>query len=113
VTPEGTVKAHAEKALKRLGCYYFLPSTGGYGRKGIPDIIVCHKGRFIGIECKFDADKNPPTKLQQLELAKIKKAGGIAIVFDTNTTQKELVAMMNAEAMDNKDWTSWALEHIS
>ena len=113
MTPEGTVKAHAEKALKRLGCYYFLPSIGGYGRKGIPDIIVCYKGRFIGIECKFDATKNPPTKLQQLELAKIKKAGGIAIVFDTNTTQKELVAMMNAEAMDNKDWTQWALDHIS
>tara|TARA_R100001369_G_scaffold78526_1_gene108223 strand:+ start:300 stop:641 length:342 start_codon:yes stop_codon:yes gene_type:complete len=113
VTPEGTVKASAEKVLKKIKAYYFMPSSGGYGRKGIPDIVVCYKGRFIGIECKFDAASNPPTKLQQLELAKIKQAGGIAIVFDSNTTQKELTAMLNAEAVSNTDWTDWALEHIS
>ena len=43
-----------------------MPSTGGYGSSGVPDIITCYEGRFIGIECK--ANGNKPTALQQKNL---------------------------------------------
>ena len=79
-TPESKVKAKVVAALKRAGVYYFFPVMGGYGRSGIPDIIVCANGRFIAIECK--AGKNTTTALQEFELAKIRQSGGTAIVVN-------------------------------
>ena len=38
MTPEGKVKKKVVEQLKQLGCYYFFPATGGYGKSGVPDI---------------------------------------------------------------------------
>ena len=56
--------------------------TGPYQERGVPDIIGCHNGRFIGLEVKTPerARKDGPTKYQQLQLKRIKKAGGISAV---------------------------------
>ncbi len=74
MTPEAKVKKKIVAVLKEHGAYYFYPVTGGFGRSGVPDIIVCHRGRFIGIECK--AGKNKPTPLQEKNLQDIEVAGG-------------------------------------
>jgi Holliday junction resolvase len=79
-TPESKVKAAVVKILKANNVYYFFPATGGFGRSGVPDIICCLKGKFVGIECK--ANGNKPTELQLRELHKINKAGGITFVID-------------------------------
>tara|TARA_R110000803_G_scaffold198191_1_gene261891 strand:+ start:362 stop:652 length:291 start_codon:yes stop_codon:yes gene_type:complete len=79
-TPEKKVKDKIVKKLKERGVYYFFPATYGMGRSGVPDIICCHKGRFIGIECK--AGKNTTTMLQDRELAAIEEAGGTALVIN-------------------------------
>ena len=63
MTPEAKVKNKIKKFLDKLGCYYFFPQTGGYGRSGVPDIIICHQGKFIAIECK--AGKGVITALQK------------------------------------------------
>ena len=80
MTPEGRVKRKAVAELKKLGMYIFFPATGGFGRSGVPDIVCCYKGKFIGIECK--ANGNKPTALQAKHLEDIRKAGGEAIVVD-------------------------------
>jgi len=80
MTPEGRVKRKAVVELQKLGMYIFFPATGGFGRSGIPDIVCCYKGKFIGIECK--AHGNKPTALQQSNLEEIVNNGGIAIVID-------------------------------
>jgi pantoate kinase len=79
-TPEGKVKDKAVKVLKAHNVYYFFPVTGGFGMSGIPDIICCHEGRFIAIECK--AGKNKTTALQDAHLARIRAAGGVAVVIN-------------------------------
>jgi len=71
--------------LNEHGAYYFFPVTGGYGRSGVPDIVVCHKGRFLAIECK--AGYNKPTALQEAEMAKIRKAGGETLVIREDTIE--------------------------
>jgi Holliday junction resolvase len=80
MTPEGKVKRKAIAELQKLGMYIFFPATGGFGRSGIPDIVCCYKGKFIGIECKSNGKK--PTALQQSNLEEIVNNGGIAIVID-------------------------------
>lgn len=43
---------------------------------GTLDIIGCYKGRFYSIEVKAEGEK--PTALQRVNIAEIKKNGGIA-----------------------------------
>ena len=77
-TPEAKVKKAVKAILDELHIYHFSPFQAGMGRAGIPDIICCHNGRFIGIECK--AGNNITTALQNRELAAIHAAGGFAFV---------------------------------
>jgi hypothetical protein len=91
MTPEGRVKAKVKRVLEDIGAYWSMPVTGGYGNSGVPDYLVCHNGRFYGIECKANGGK--PTALQLKHLDDIRKAGGIALLIDeTNveTLRKEL-----------------------
>lgn len=80
MTPEGKVKKKVTAILKELRAYYFYPVTGGFGRSGVPDIICCLGGKFIGIECK--AGGNVPTALQEKNLKEIREAGGFAFVVN-------------------------------
>ena len=84
LTPEKKVKNKVVGILKQYGAYYFFPATYGYGRSGIPDVVACHKGQFIGIECK--AGSNTTTPLQERELSAIEKAGGTAFVINEDNT---------------------------
>lgn len=80
LTPEGRIKAKVTKILREEGVYYFFPATHGYGRSGVPDIVCCVAGKFLGIECK--AGKNKPTALQVHEIEQIRRAGGMAVVVN-------------------------------
>ena len=85
MTPEAKVKKKVKEILKELGVYYTMPVTGGYGNSGVPDFIVCFKGKFYGIECK--AGGNQPTALQWKHLADIEAAGGVALVIDETNVE--------------------------
>ena len=74
-TPEAKVKEKVVAKLKELKAYYFFPATGGYGKSGVPDIVCCLGGKFVGIECK--AGNNKTTNLNQ-----IGEAGGVALVVN-------------------------------
>ena len=59
-------------------CFFWKEHGGQYGTAGIPDIIMCYKGCFIGLEAKVG--RNQPTKLQTATIEQIRKAGGTAVV---------------------------------
>ena len=86
MTPEGKVKEVVKKFLKEKGIYYIMPATGGYGSSGAPDIVVCHKGKFYGLEVKSGANK--PTALQMDNLNRIEKNGGYAIVINESNVNQ-------------------------
>ena len=79
-TPEAKVKKKVKEILDQMGVYHFSPMQNGMGRAGIPDIIGCLDGQFIGIECK--AGKGTTTALQERELTRIQNAGGYALVVN-------------------------------
>lgn len=80
MTPEGKVKAAIKKELVLRGIYFFMPRGTAFGRAGVPDIIICHAGKFIGMEVK--AGRGKPTALQLREHERIRAAGGIAVVVN-------------------------------
>ena len=80
MTPEAKVKKKVKEILDQMGVYHFSPMQNGMGRAGIPDIIGCLDGQFLGIECK--AGRGTTTALQERELTRIQNAGGYALVVN-------------------------------
>ena len=52
--------------------------ANGFTKKGIPDILACINGIFLGIEVKGDGGR--PSELQKYHLKQIQNAGGIGII---------------------------------
>ena len=50
-----------------------------YSVAGVPDLLCCLDGRFVGIEVK--ADDGEPSELQIWTVKQIRKAGGVAVVL--------------------------------
>jgi hypothetical protein len=91
--PEVKVKKNIKALLTKHQAYQFTPVTGGFGASGIPDIVACIKGRFIGIEAK--AGKGKPTALQEKNLSQIMDAGGIAVLVNEHGI-KDLELLLEA-----------------
>ena len=70
-------------------CFFWKEHGGQYGTAGIPDIIVCYKGRFYGLEAKVG--KNQPTRLQAATIEQIRHAGGVAAVVRSVDEVKEIM----------------------
>jgi hypothetical protein len=79
-TPEAKVKKQIRAILDGYGAYYAMPIGSGYGNSGVPDFLVCYKGWFLGIEAK--AGKGKTTALQDFNLDKITKAGGLTLIIN-------------------------------
>ena len=95
MTPEAKVKKQVKKILDDIGAYHFSPMMAGYGKSGVPDIIACYKGKFIGIECK--AGKNTPTLLQLRNMEDIKRNNGLAIVINEGNIEALLTLVKEIE----------------
>ena len=93
--PEAKVKKQVKKILDDIGAYHFSPMSGGFGRSGVPDIIACYKGMFIGIECK--AGKNEPTLLQKHNIKEIQRNQGLAIVINEDNIEALLALVKEIE----------------
>lgn len=77
-----TVKAITAH-LARRGAWFLKVVPTGRGRRGIPDILCCYRGIFVALEVKrgdVPLSASQPTELQKVELAAIKRAGGISAV---------------------------------
>lgn len=93
-----------KKFLEEQGCW-FIKYWGGaaYTKSGIPDLLVCCNGYFIGIEVK--ASKGKPSELQLYNIRKINEACGIAIVLYPN--QFDDFKYMIQCLIDGKDMEAW------
>ena len=80
---ESEVQTWAKKYLEdEFGAdiYIVKAPQGQYiSRRGIPDYIMCIKGFFVGLEVKTEVGKL--TKLQEYELTRINRAGGLSVTL--------------------------------
>ena len=76
---EKTFEEKVKRLLRLRGAWVLKTFSNGIQRAGVPDLIICHKGRFIGIELK--AEKGRISKLQEHEIQAIIDSGGWAQVL--------------------------------
>lgn len=65
--------------LREQGAYYLKTWSNGVQRRGVPDLLCCINGYFVGAELK--ADDGEPSELQLKNVEWIRKAGGFAMVL--------------------------------
>lgn len=75
---EQKIQASIIKYLESKGAYVVKVVTAS--KKGVPDIIACYKGQFVGIEVKRPETKTNVSPLQSYNLKKIEEAGGLSFV---------------------------------
>lgn len=91
-TPEGKVKDEIKAELLCLGIYplgylfdhpeikpngfYFMPVASTFGVKGVPDFILCVRGKFLAVEAKPRIKRAKPTDLQKRFLQAVEDTGG-------------------------------------
>lgn len=80
-TPEGKVKLALKKMLKEEfpQVWTYWPVSNGMGVHGIPDLIMCAGGLFIGAEVKATGKK--VTLLQANQLQMIESAQGTPMIL--------------------------------
>ena len=48
--------------------FFWKESGGPYGTSGVPDIICCYKGRFLGLEAKLPGGRLTPLQLSLIHI---------------------------------------------
>lgn len=68
-----------KKYLTECGCWHVKFFANKFTRVGVPDILACVNGWFLGIEVK--ATNGHPSELQIWNRDKIRESGGYCIVL--------------------------------
>ena len=94
---ERDVVAVIKKYLASLGSdiFFWKEHGGPYGTSGVPDIICCYKGRFLGLEVKLPT--GVLTELQKRAIEKINRAGGLASRVECVADVQKIVAQVDEE----------------
>ena len=80
---ENKIKAELHRRGARQGrhgggTWFVKFFANAFTPAGIPDVLSCYRGRFLGIEVKGGSSYGL-TELQKFNLKKIREAGGIGI----------------------------------
>lgn len=94
VKPETALQARIKKAILREypGSWLVKIHGGPMQAAGIPDLVGCVAGMFVGLEVKLPDDRSQPTKLQSATLAAIRRAGGLGAVVRGERTALDTIA---------------------
>lgn len=79
---EKAVEKKIKDYLFTQGCYHIKIHGSAFMVSGIPDIIACIKGLFVGIEVKAPGRLNNQSQEQKIHQKNIELSGGIYLLVD-------------------------------
>jgi len=92
---EKEIVAQIMRYLKTVPhCFAWKEHGGPHGTAGLPDVICCYHGLFVGLEVKTPSGKL--TKLQETTLQRIQAAKGCAFKVTSVEEVKEVLQKLNA-----------------
>lgn len=95
---ESTFSRQVQKYVESRGWWVVKYHASQYTKKGIPDLIACFRGRFVGLELKTGSS------LSQWQIkvgADIMSAGGYWACITPNTYQEEIARVEDEILRDN------------
>lgn len=86
------------KELRLHGYFCYKNHGSEYMMAGLPDIVVCAEGLFIGLETKMPNERKNTSARQDYVHGEIVKAGGIAQVVCSTSEALTVIAKAIARA---------------
>lgn len=104
VSREKTFENKVKKFLADNDCWVLKTWSNGIQREGVPDLLVCCNGYFLGVELKNEV--GTPSDLQLWNIGKIREAGGIAIVLypDQFEEFKDIIRRLKYDSQQGCWW---------
>lgn len=78
--PEAKLSRRIMEALRLEGYFCFKVHGSEFMMAGLPDIICCAEGKFIGLETKMPQSRGNVSPRQTYVHSQIENAGGVAHV---------------------------------
>ena len=93
---EALVKKIRKALQGSVGGFWFKVHGGPFQMAGLPDLLGCVQGRFIGIEVKRPSRMTNVSPIQQRVIQNINLNGGLAIVScDPDTAVEEVTRFLS------------------
>ena len=87
---ESEIQTKILRWAEKISEVWIVKYPGGtYGRKGVPDLILSVKGRFLAIEVKKPGGK--PSQIQLLEREKIRSTGSRSEIVESFVEAKLII----------------------
>lgn len=93
---EADIQAYLLKQLAQHHTQAYVVKTVRTNHNGTPDVLICHRGHFLGVEVKRPR-YGRISALQVATLMRIESAGGTALVVSTFEEVDELITRMRIE----------------
>lgn len=98
---ESKLSRHIMEALRREGYFCFKVHGGPTMMAGLPDIVVCAQGVFVGLETKNPESRNDVSERQKLVHRQIMDSAGYCAVV---CSVGEALDAINEAITDMFDW---------
>lgn len=82
--------------LTERGIYHTVTHGNAFERRGRPDLLICYRGRFVGVELK-KGPGDSPTPLQKKHLREIRESGGIGVWLTSLEELKDLLSSIDSK----------------
>lgn len=98
--PESILSRRIAGAIRARGGFVFKVHGGPTMMRGLPDLIGCYRGRFIGWESKM-TKSDVPSPIQRYRHKQIREAGGLALVVRSIAEAMAVLDAIDKEWEDN------------
>lgn len=90
--PETRFKIRVQARLNKIAKIYHR-KIQSKSLRGIPDLLICFRGWFIAWELK--TDQGSTDALQDYDLAKVRQAGGFAMVVSPSNLEESIAFLLS------------------
>jgi len=101
---ESYLKVKLFREMRKRNIYFFRAVVTGVA--GVPDIVVCCKGKFVGLELKnsnsFEATMKKWTPIQRYTARKIIEAGGFYTILCYYNNAYQAICYSSISQLQNK-----------
>lgn len=95
--PESRLSRKIMKSLNLEGVFCFKVHGGPQMMSGLPDIVACVDGMFLGLEVKMPTRRGKLRDSQRLVMPMIERAGGTVAVVTSSDEALAIVEQMRDE----------------
>ena len=95
--PEARLGSEIRRACIARGAFAFKIHGGPTMMVGLPDLIMCYRGTFIGMEIKVPDPSSQPSKIQRRRIKEIRDAGGRAFVVRSVASAMRILDAVDTE----------------